>query len=143
MKAIYSDLRSDAAVNAAQRRVDSVMSSPVRSIQASTLLGEALTVMARAGLRHLAVVDVGGQFLGVLSDRTIAAAWAIDPSCLSWTHAGMVVDTGHATVRPGANVLTAARAMRSAETDAVAVVDDSGAVVGIVTGSDMIAALAR
>jgi CBS domain-containing protein len=143
MKAIYANVRSDDGGNAAHRRVDAVMSSPVRCIPASTVLGDALNAMVGIGLRHLIVVDDCGDFLGILSDRTIAAAWAVDPNCLAWTQAGMVLDPGHAAVRPGANVLAAARAMRAAETDAVAVVDETGVVLGIVTGSDMVAQLAR
>ena len=145
MKTIYADVRdaSDIGVNAARRRVVAVMSSPVRCVPASTSLGSALESMVRSGLRHLAVVDDAGEFLGILSDRTVAAAWAVDPSCLARTRAGSVLDAGPATVGAGAHVLEAARAMRAAGTDAVAVLNESGAIVGIVTGSDMIAQLAR
>jgi CBS domain-containing protein len=53
------------------------------------------------------------------------------------------MESGPAIVGPGAHVLDAARAMGAIGTDAVAVVDPAGVVVGIVTGSDMIAQLAR
>jgi CBS domain-containing protein len=144
MKAIYSASNEfSGTVDAARRRVETIMSSPVRCIPASTSLGDALQVMVRSGVRHLAVLDEGGQFLGILSDRTIAAAWAVDPSCLAWTRSAMVIDAGPAVVRPGAQVLAAARVMRTVGTDAVAVVDEAGTILGILTGSDMIAQLAR
>ena len=99
--------------------------------------------MVRSAVRHLAIVDDSGRFIGILSDRAIAAAWAADPSCLSRITAETVMEAGPAIVGPGAHVLDAARAMRAIGTDAVAVVDADGVVVGIVTGSDMIAQLAR
>jgi CBS domain-containing protein len=145
MKAIYSDANDplDGGVNAARRRVSAVMSSPVTCIDGSVTLSFALQTMVAASLRHLAVLDDQGHFLGILADRAIAAAWATDPSCLSWTPAATVLETRPATVSPGSHILDAARAMRQVETDAVAVIDAGGAVVGIVTGSDMVAQLAR
>jgi CBS-domain-containing membrane protein len=143
MKAIYNGELIDGGVNAGRRRVAAVMSSPVRCIAVTATLGEALQTMVRVGLRHLAVVNDTGTFVGILSDRVIAAAWATDPTCLSATTVAMVIEAGPATVPDTAHVLDAARAMRAATTDAVAVLDGTGAVIGIITGSDMIAQLAR
>ena len=144
MKAIYVDPHDPTSrVNATRRRVATVMTSPVQCVQASTPLGVALPTMVRSGVRHLAIVADSGRFIGILSDRAIAAAWAADPSCLSRITAATVMEAGPAIVGPGAHVLDAARAMRAIDTDAVAVVDADGVVVGIVTGSDMIAQLAR
>lgn len=143
MKAIYvNPCDPTSGVNAARRRVTAVMSSPVQCVPASMPLGIALPTMVRRAVRHLAIVDDGGRFIGILSDRAIAAAWAADPSCLSRVTAATAMEAGPAIVGPGAHVLDAARAMRANGTDAVAVVDAAGAVVGIVTGSDMIAQLA-
>jgi CBS domain-containing protein len=143
MKAIYIDPHDPASgVNAARRRVTAVMSSPVRCVGSSTTLGVALQTMVRSAVRHLVIVDDTSRFIGILSDRAIAAAWAADPSCLSRVTAATAMEAGPAIVGPGAHVLDAARAMRAIDTDAVAVVDAAGVVVGIVTGSDMIAQLA-
>jgi CBS domain-containing protein len=145
MKAIYTDARdpSNGAASAARRRVTVVMSSPVQCVPVSTTLGAALELMVRSGVRHLALVDGTGRFSGILSDRAIAAAWAADPSCLARVAVSTMIESGPATVGPGAHVLDAARAMRSIGADAVAVIDATGAVLGIVTGSDLIAQLAR
>jgi CBS-domain-containing membrane protein len=146
MKAIYTEPNTglDRDINAAHRRVTAVMSSPVRCVPSVTSLADALQTMVVAGLRHLAVADSGGRFIGILSDRAIAAAWAADPAGLASTSVRAVLEPGPAMVRPGAHVLDAARAMRTTGTDAVAVIDEvTGAVVGIVTGSDLIAQLAR
>lgn len=145
MKAIYVETHDpfDGGVNAARRQVSAVMSSPVMSIDAGMSLGDALQTMVRAGLRHLAVTGSDGRFIGILSDRAIAAAWAADPDGLGQTDVSLVLEPGPARVPPAAHVLDAARAMRRAGTDAVAVIDDAGTVVGIVTGTDLIAQLAR
>lgn len=145
MKAIYTGGRDpwNGAASAARRRVTAVMSSPVQCIAVSTTLGAALELMVRSGVRHLAIIDGTGRFSGILSDRAIAAAWAADPSCLSRVAALTAIESGPATVGPAAHVLDAARAMRTNGTDAVAVIGAAGEVVGIVTGSDMIAQLAR
>ena len=144
MKAIYINPHDPTiGVNAARRRVTAVMSSPVQCVRSSTTLGIALQTMVRSAVRHLAIVDDTGRLIGILSDRAIAAAWAADPSCLSRVTAANSMEAGPAIVGPGAHVLDAARAMRANGTDAVAVVDAAGVVVGIVTGSDMIAQLAR
>jgi CBS domain-containing protein len=145
MKAIYINSHDprEGGVNGARRRVTAIMSSPVQCVRASTTLGVALQTMVRSAVRHLAIVDDNSRFIGILSDRAIAAAWAADPSCLARVEVSAAMESGPAIVGPGAHVLDAARAMRAIGTDAVAVVDPAGVVVGIVTGSDMIAQLAR
>jgi CBS domain-containing protein len=145
MKAIYVENHDPLAdgVNAARRRVTTVMSSPVTCVPIAMPLSEALQTMVRAGLRHLAVLDHDGRFIGILSDRAIASAWATDPGGLAYTTASTVLEPGPATVSRAAHVLDAARVMRAAGTDAVAVLDEAGTIIGIVTGSDLIAQLAR
>lgn len=145
MKAIYGTVRDplDGGLNAARRRVTTVMSSPVTCATSVTSLGDALQTMVRAGLRHLAVTGETGRFIGILSDRAVAAAWAADPGGLSHTTVATVLEPGPAIVPAGGHVLEAARIMRAAGTDAVAVIDDAGGIIGIVTGSDLIEQLAR
>lgn len=129
-------------VHAALRPVSSVMSSPATCVHTSTTLGDALQMLLRRGLRHLVVVDDTGRCMGVLSDRSIAAAWAADPMCLPRQTVVEVIDRVPATLDSGAHVVDAARLMRTARTDAVAIIDAAGVTAGIVTGSDLIATLA-
>ncbi|MFC7546708.1 HPP family protein [Plantactinospora sp. GCM10030261] len=133
---------ADRRAPVADQPVIEVMSAPVRTIPADLALGEALRRMLQAGCRHLVVVDRAGRCLGVLADRTIAAAWAYDPTVLSRRAAGTVLDLEPATLDRYARVLDAARLMRTAGVDAVAMVDDDGRPVGILTGGDLIALLA-
>lgn len=142
MKAIYVDMH-DLPANVAQRPVRSIMSHPVISVGVMTPLSEALRTMVGHGLRHLSVLDDAQRCVGVLSDRAIAAAWAADPTSLAGQTVSTVLDPTPATIAVGAHILDAARLMRDAATDAVAVLDAEGVVVGIVTGSDLIALLAQ
>jgi len=142
MKAIYIDHHRTGAVDAAHRPVRAVMSTPVTCVGQAMTHSRALQTMAGQGLRHLVVVDEAGRCQGILSDRAVAAAWASDFGCLPHVPVAAVLDPQPACVSADARVLDAARTMREAGTDAVAVLDPDGAVLGIVTGSDLIALLA-
>jgi len=106
-------------------------------------LADALRRMVTSGVRHLVVLDDVGTYYGVVSDRMIGAAWSADPGGLSTQPISSIVDNAGPTVGTDTAVVAAARAMRAAKTDAVAVVDPGGAVLGIVTGTDLISLLAR
>ncbi|GAA1359535.1 CBS domain-containing protein [Catellatospora chokoriensis] len=135
--------RPDRAAGLAWRQISEVMSAPPHCVATSTTLGDALAVMVRDGLRHLVVTDEGGRCVGVLADRSVVAAWAAEPTTLSYRRVSSVLDRTPAVVATGAAVVDAARLMRTACVDAVAVVDTRGVAVGVVTGSDLVALLAR
>ncbi len=145
MKAIYIDSRAerDGDPPIARRPVSAVMSRPVATIAAGASLAEALRVMASTKVRHLVLEDEAGLYGGVVSDRQIGASWADDPGCLTTRTVAAIVDSTVPTVGASTHVVAAARVMRAAATDAVAVVDQTGAVEGIVTGTDLIGFLAR
>lgn len=133
----------DRAAGLAWRPVSEVMSRPACCVRTSTTLGDALAVMVRERLRHLVVTDEGGRCVGVLADRAVVAAWAAEPAALSYRRVSSVLDRTPAVVAADAAVVDAARLMRTACVDAVAVVDARGMAVGVVTGSDLVALLAR
>ena len=144
MKMLYASPRDPAGpVRLARRRIAEVMSKPAVTIPLHATLDEALTKMVRTGLRHLAVVDDGGHCAGVLSDRAIAAAWASDYSALARRTVASVLDPDPALLSFRDTVADAARLMGAGGIDAVAVADDHGDPVGMVTGSDLIWLLAR
>ncbi len=144
MKAVYVSSRDPVGpVRLARRPVTEIMSKPAVTISAQALLDDALIQMARAGVRHLAVVDDAGRCAGVLSDRAIAAAWAIDYAALTHRTVATVLDREPAIVSMRDRVADAARLMHANGVDAVAVLDDRAQPVGIVTGSDLVSLLAR
>ena len=141
MKAIY--LARDAHVPPLPSRpVRRIMSTPPVCVAANATLGDALRAMVRGERRHLVVVAGDGTCRGVLADRTIVAAWARDSKVLDATSVESTLDPRAAIVDERASVAVAARLMRSAGVDAVAVVDANLRPVGIVTGSDIVALLA-
>jgi CBS domain-containing protein len=143
MKAVYvapRDMRGN--VRLARRPIAEVMSKPAVTVAATALLDDALKKMLSLGLRHLAVVDDDGRCLGMLSDRTIAAAWAVDYYALMRRTVFTALDLEPAVLSVHAAVLDAARLMRHTACDAVAVINAEGRPIGVVTGSDLVSLLA-
>ncbi len=143
MRAIYVANDPSAHLRLARRKAGDVMSRPPVTVSGDALLEEALTRMIRTGLRHLVVVDDDGRCLGMLSDRSIAAAWAGNYSALSQCTVRTALEPEPALVKVTEAVVDAARRMRSFGVDAVAVIDADSKPVGVITGSDFIALLAR
>jgi CBS domain-containing membrane protein len=130
-------------LDVADHPVADLMSHPVCVVPATAPLDYALRVMLSVGLRHLVAVDTAGQFVGVLDDRRIAAAWARDPAALDSQPVTAVLDPTPAVVSRTATIGTAARVMRDYQTDAVVVVDTDRRAVGVLTAGDVVAAVAR
>lgn len=144
MKAVYLSPRDMGDnVRLARRPIAEIMSKPAVTVAATASLDDALAKMLATGLRHLAVVDANGRSLGILSDRTIAAAWASDYYAMARHLVVTSLDIEPAMIRWDAGVIDAARFMRDNATDAVAVVDASGKPIGVVTGGDLVSLLAR
>jgi len=59
--------------------VSEVMTSPVHSIPNRALIFEALLVMMREGIRHLAISDSSEKIVGIISNRDILAAQGQSP----------------------------------------------------------------
>jgi CBS domain-containing protein len=122
--------------------VSTIMSRPVFTITGEVVLATALMAMVRTGRRHLAVVDARGLCIGVIGDRALAAAWASDPNALAVFSVHYLLDARPALVGVDATVGDVAQLMHVDAVDAVAVIDRTGAPVGMVTGSDLISLMA-
>lgn len=109
----------------------------------------ALAQFTETSLRHLVVLDSGGNLVGVLDDRRVLSRWPLDAMSLHRQTVGQLVRplSGDLPAPPpvhhAAPVSTAAALMLRCQVDALAVVDDQGTVVGIVTGSDLLRALVQ
>ncbi|GAA1636859.1 HPP family protein [Catellatospora bangladeshensis] len=143
MKAIYATpvLVGARRCSWTRRPVAEVMSSPALAAPSSVPLDHALQQMLVGGFRHLAIVDEQGRCIGVLAARAIAAASA-GRHVLGELTAAEVLDHEAAVLDSRAVVVDAARLMRSAAVDAVALVDDTGCPVGMLTSSDLIKLIA-
>jgi CBS domain-containing protein len=124
---------------AAPPDVASVM-SPVVAVDVQDSLWTAMDVMLTHGLRHL-VVTRQGVARGVLSDRDLAAVWAMDPLGLKHRRAEHAVSQARGFIGPDVDVVTAAARMRHLGVDALVVVESTLVPLGVVTDRDLLDAL--
>lgn len=116
-------------------KVADIMSTALITVRASELVTEAHAEMESGAVRHLPVVDDHGRLVGVLSDRDLLrAATAVE------RHAPRV--SNHEPRRRQGRArhagAPAAALMLELTIDSVAVVDEEGALVGIVTATDFL-----
>lgn len=124
-------------------QVAAVMHGPVVAVDVADNLWTAMDVMLTRGLRHL-VVTGGGRAHGILSDRDVAATWAMDPIGLKNRAAGGTGTHGDQVfLSPGTDVVAAAVRMRELGVDALVVVAPTGAPLGVVTDHDLLGVLAE
>jgi CBS domain-containing protein len=123
--------------------VVAVMSQPVVAIHEDDTLDRGLQAFAVASLHHVAIVTADGRCAGLLSDRTVAAAWLHYPMEFDRLRAGHVLTDTQPLVRSNATVREAARMMHRCGTDAVVVVDQRERPVGVLTAGDLVALLAK
>ena len=108
------------------------MSTALLTVNASEPISEAYAEMAVGIVRHLPVVDDRGRLVGVLSDRDVLRALsAKHPPCVAEVMSRDVI-----TTRPEANAHVAADLMLDNKISSLPVVDDTGALVGLVTQTD-------
>jgi len=116
-----------------------VMSAQVLTIEAGESLWDAWQMLFVSGLRHIAVIDADGAFVGLLSDRMILTNAPLSSESLSARTVGDLLSSMPAVwLPPEASPVEAARLMAGRSLEAVAVLDRRNKVVGIVTESDLV-----
>jgi acetoin utilization protein AcuB len=123
--------------------VKDIMRSPAVAIPPDTTLEDAYRTMREKGIRHLPVLD-SGRLVGVITDRDLRLATsALAPSPFPpGSRVAQVMSREPLTADPLDPVEDAARTMRERKIGCLPVVAD-GAMVGIVTGLDLLDALMR
>jgi acetoin utilization protein AcuB len=117
------------------------------AVPADATLGEALRLMREHRVRHLPVVE-GGEVVGMLSDRDLRLAMpsplgmesAEDVAAAEGTPVADVMARGAITVGPFDTVEDAAVRMRRHRVGSLPVVDAGGALLGILTETDILQA---
>lgn len=128
--------------------VRDVMSVRVHTARMDDDLELALQKMLWAGIRHLPVLRSNGEVGGVLSHRDVLERMALSTEALALGHTSARQLVCHAmrvpaeTVDPGESVGTAARRMADQKLGCLPVVE-GGALVGIVTTTDLLAELGK
>lgn len=115
-------------------RVQDMMSKDIVSINPGTKVTVAREALERSGIDHLVVLD-GKRLVGVVSGSDLSAA--VDDRPVSDVMSRHVV-----TVGPEETLRRAAGIMRGRNVGCLPVVDDDR-VIGIVTTSDLLTALAK
>lgn len=123
--------------------VGDVMSADVLTVAAEETTLMAWELMRQGGYHHVPVVSADGHCIGVLDAETMAAAW--DGGGPDRMRMPVSTIVGHRTlphVSVADSVAASARAMLAAHLDFVAVTDEDGRLVGLVTARDLVAAVA-
>jgi CBS domain-containing protein len=116
-----------------------MMSAPVLTIEVGESLWDAWQMLFVSGLRHIAVIDANGVFVGILSDRMILANAPLTSESLSSRTVGELLSTMPSVcLTPSASPVEAARLMAERSLEAIAVLDARSKLVGIVTESDLV-----
>lgn len=120
-----------------------LMSTPVIAVTTDHSVAAAWQAMRERQVHHLVVMDEHG-FTAVLDDRTVAAHWpAGGPEGPHTARVGDLVSRGVPCVLPDERAAAVARIMTDRHCDAVPVVTPAGVLMGLVTATDLVAAVAR
>jgi acetoin utilization protein AcuB len=129
-------------------RVHDVMSAPLVIVRDYDTIWHALDRFAQTGLHHLVVLDQEDTLVGVLDDRGVLAEWPLDAAALHHRTIGELLRSADGTtaadvprIHPAVSVRRAGMSMLDLGVDALAVVDDRGSAVGILTSTDLIRSL--
>lgn len=119
-----------------------IMSTPVLTVGPDASPWSAWSAMMESGVRHLVVI-AGGRCVGVLEDRELFAQWPVGPLALRRQRIAGMIQPRTTCVLAAAEVREVALVMTEEGVDAVPVVDETGRLIGVVTGSDVARAVAR
>jgi acetoin utilization protein AcuB len=138
-----SDLPDEALVKA-------WMNPPEHSVRPDTFVDEAFAILKRERIRHLLVMNEQDELVGVVTDRDLRRPDWTGGDVLSVREMYLLGDELRVhdvmtddvvTVTPDTLTAEAAALMAERKIDCLPVLDDEGEVVGILTSSDLLAAL--
>lgn len=122
------------------------MSSPVVTVELGTPISTAHKIMKDNGIRRLAVVNNKGALKGIITIGDIREASPSDASTLSiwelnYLWAQLTVDkvmtSDPVTIKGDSAIADAAEIMLEKKISGIPVVDNAGALVGVITESDI------
>ena len=119
-----------------------LMSGPALVLTTRDSIAAAREAMRTRRVHHLVVDDYG--VAAVVDDRTLAAHWPADgPEAAHSIRLGKFIVRGARCVLPDEPAIAVARIMAEGRCDALPVVSTSGGLLGLVTATDVVAAVAR
>lgn len=130
-------------MNIAALTAEQVMSRVLVTVDCTESPLMAWEFMRRAGVHHLPVLDRGSRLVGILTRQQVAAHWSGGPEELSRRKVGDLVARKRVQkVQPELPLPKVAEAVLDSECDAVAVIGPEGVLIGLVTATDVLAAVA-
>ncbi len=131
------------------RRVRDVMTRTVVSVEESVPAKEVARLLDDSGVSAVPVVAVDGRLVGIVSDVDLLRLQAEEPHEIRQLEgegallAGDLMTSPVVTVEPDSTLRETARIMCERDVTRLPVVDDRGALVGIVSRSDLLRVLLR
>lgn len=128
-------------------KVADLMQTDVKTVEVDATVGEAITTMADAHVSALPVTDPRGRIVGVVSTTDILGTLAetTEPSdrerLFDETPVREIMTARSRVIDPDADLLTAARAMLALDVHRL-FVEQHGRLVGVVSQTDIVAAVA-
>jgi acetoin utilization protein AcuB len=117
--------------------VADVMIAKVVTLSTHHGFDDAVRLMKDRHFRHCIVVDMQGKLCGVISDRDILRARARDGHSRSKS-LDQIMSRNPVTVKRHTSILDAVSKIVSKKINCLPVVEDDGAVCGIVTSTDLL-----
>ncbi len=117
--------------------VADVMIGKVVTLSTHHGFDDAVRLMKDRHFRHCIVVDMQGKLCGVISDRDILRAMALNPHSRSKS-LDQIMTRNPVTVKRHTSILDAVSKIVSKKINCLPVVEDDGAVCGIVTSTDLL-----
>jgi CBS domain-containing protein len=119
-------------------RVENIMQRDVRSIREDDTVLAAAMMMREENLGFLPVVDAEGRALGAVTDRDITVRLCAFDARPSETRVGEVMTRQVIACTPEDDIKRVEQLMTEYHKSRVLVLDERGAVVGVVTMSDVV-----
>jgi len=121
----------------APTEVADVMVAKVVTLSTHHGFDEAARLMNDRHFRHCVVVDAHGRLVGVISDRDILRSLARSPNSRAKS-LDQIMTRNPITVKRDTSILDAVSKILSKRINCLPVVDDDGAICGIVTSTDLL-----
>ena len=112
------------------------------TVTAQSTIAEAADLMRKKHVGCVIVIDADDQVIGVVTDRDIAMALALEKSTPG-SPVSQVMTTGIDTISHTMTVHDVTRFMRTIDVKRLPVVDENNRLIGVVSNDDIIALLAR
>jgi len=128
-------------------KVAELMRTDVKTVDIDATIGDAITALADGHVSALPVTDARGQVVGVVSTTDVLAAFSetTDPVArerlFDETPVRDIMTSRSRVIAPDADVLEAAREMLYLDVHRL-FVEDAGRLVGVVSQTDIVAAVA-